>query len=69
MDRGTGFSSRAQERTHGVGRARSQAMIDLRSLKGPLQNQLDKLDLTEEEKDRIVTELIVLGDKKRICQL
>lgn len=44
-------------------------MIDLRSLKGPLQNQLDELDLTEEEKDRVVTELIVLGDKKRICQL
>jgi hypothetical protein len=44
-------------------------MIDLRSLKGLLQDQLDELDLTEEEKDRVVTELIVLGDKKRICQL
>jgi len=44
-------------------------MIDNQALKELLQEQFDRLDLTEEEKDRVVTELIVLGDKKRICQL
>jgi hypothetical protein len=44
-------------------------MIDRQSLKGLLQDQLDESDLVEEEKGRVVTKLIVLGDKKRICQL